>query len=55
MVKKTRTEFQFLLSNKTLGDVLMVKVHQTRHCFEQMYADHLLKLAKFTTSQSLHK
>lgn len=54
-VKKTRTEFRSSLSNKTLGDHLMVKGDQTGHCFEQLYSDNFLKLAKSATTRSLHK
>lgn len=55
MVKKTRTEFRSSLSNKTLGDLLMVKSHQTGRCFEQVYSDNFLRLAKSATARCLHK
>lgn len=54
-VKKTRTEFRSSFSNKTLGDLLMVKGHQSGHCFERTYSDKFLKLEKSATARSLHK
>ncbi|KAH7941190.1 hypothetical protein HPB49_010897 [Dermacentor silvarum] len=54
-VKKTRTEFRSSLTNKTLGDLLMGKGHQTGRCFERTYSDKFLKLAKSATARSLHK
>ncbi|KAG0439257.1 hypothetical protein HPB47_016700, partial [Ixodes persulcatus] len=50
-VKKTNT-FRFSLSNKTLGDLFMVKGYQSGQCYEQAYLEKFLRLAKSATAKS---
>ncbi|KAM7310378.1 uncharacterized protein ISCGN_007286 [Ixodes scapularis] len=54
-VNKTRTEFRSSVSDRTLGNLLMVKGHQNGACFEQVYSENFLKQAKSATAKSLKK
>lgn len=54
-VRNTQMEFGLSLSNKALGNLLMLKGHQSGTCFDQVYPEKFLRLANSATTKSLQK